>query len=322
MSIPGEPPHQPNPYARPLPNPYPQPSGGPPPHPYSAPHPPPATSGPYAGGAGQPGSGPGPYGPAGGTAGFGPVGSGDLPGGPGPGGSRGARGGAPGWLWGLVGIVVASAAWAGTLVALGGLPGGEDGRPTLANYHFHRDMCLSSDTSATEEHYPLDQDVPPTHYSAQHEARDESYCGIALDAADAADYDYTYLDISVYWHKALDPREEFAAEWLAYEKRTDEEDRYQVEQVAEIGQEAYLVTQVARATDHPEFMSLAVRDGGLVIVMGWQSYASEEVVPPSTETLKGMLERDVRSTMDKLKEPDPGASDSPSKSGDTDHEVA
>ena len=319
MSTSGE---QPNPYAQPLPNPYPQPSGTPPVNPYTAPPQQPTAPGPYAGVPGQPGVGqPGPYGPVGGSPAFGPVGGGGAPGGPGtPGGLRPQ--GAPGWLWGLVGLVVASAVWAGTLMALGGFSGEQDSAPSLRGYRFHSDMCLSSDTSATEEHYSRNEDVPATHYSAQHGARDESYCGFSLDATEASGYDYTYLDVSVYWHKQLDPEEEFAAEWLAYEKRTDEKDAYGVEQVQEIGQEAYLVTQVAKETDDPESMTLAARDGGLVIVMSWQSYSSKEVEPPSQDTLRGMLERDVRSTMEKLKEPDPAASESPGESGDEDREAA
>lgn len=307
MSTPGE---QPNPYAQPASHPYHQPSVGPPSNPYSVPPQHSASSGPYAGAPGQPDGGqPGPYGPGGGPPGFGPVGSGGGPGHPGAPGAP--RKGAPGWLWGLVGLVVASAVWAGTLLVLGGLPGKDDDAPSLGSYRFHSDLCVSADISAVEEHYSRDGDAPPTHYSSQHEARDESYCSYSLDATDAARYDYTYLSISAYWHKALDPEDEFAAEWLAYEQRTDEKNTYTVEQVQEIGQEAYLVTQVAKESDQPEYMTLAVRDGGLVISMSWQSYSSEDSEPPSKDTLKEMLEKDVRSTLEKLTEPDPAASESP-----------
>ncbi|WP_326599096.1 hypothetical protein [Streptomyces sp. NBC_01803] len=113
MSTPGGPP----------PTPYPPSGGGQQPRPYG-----PAPNAGYGGHGGH-GAGGGPPGPGGG---YGPL----MPPSPGGPGGGGARGGTSGWLCGLGGVVLASAAQGGALFATGVTGASDD--PVL-DYAFAED---------------------------------------------------------------------------------------------------------------------------------------------------------------------------------------
>ncbi|MFE6160925.1 hypothetical protein ACFQ7F_18650 [Streptomyces sp. NPDC056486] len=287
MSIPNpqpNQPNQPNPYQQ-NPNPYQQPPGAVPPQPSPQPY-------------GQP---PGPYGQQ-----PGPYGQPPAP----PAPPAGPRKPTPGWVWGIGGVVVASALWAGALFATGNLgsDGGDDVKADLAGYQYKKNLCDVSPLDAFKKKYELDTDsTATTHYGSQQKGFDQSYCSRQLKDPEA-DKD-TYTSIYVYstarWHKATDPAGEFASEQKAYEDQSQKTYGYKTKAVSGIGDEAYLVTETSgTGKDSLNGMTLAVREGWFTIEMRWSFYGGgpdDKVEPPTASEVEEMLMSDTRAEMDGLK---------------------
>ncbi|MFG2648741.1 hypothetical protein [Streptomyces sp. NPDC048436] len=288
MSIPNPQPNQPgqpgqpNPYQQP-PNPYQQPPGAVPPQAYGQ------QPGPY-------GQQPGPYG--------------QPPTPPAP--PAGPRKPTPGWVWGLGGVVVASALWAGALFATGNLgsdSGSGDGeKADLAGYQYAKNLCDASPLDAFKKEYEIDSDsTSTTHYGSRQKGFDQSYCSRKLKdpEADADTYSSIYVYSTARWHKATDPQGEFASEQKAFEDQSQKTYGYKTKAVSGIGDEAYLVTEESRTTgkDSLTGMTLAVREGWFTIETHWSYYGGtdDKTEPPTATEVEEMLTSDTRAAMDGLK---------------------
>ncbi|MFF1713235.1 hypothetical protein [Streptomyces sp. NPDC058268] len=286
MSIPNpqpNQPNQPNPYQQP-PNPYQQPPGAVPPQ--GAPQPYGQPPGPY-------GQQPGPYG--------------QPPAPPAP--PAGPRKPTPGWVWGIGGVVVASALWAGALFATGNLgsDGGDGAKADLAGYQYTKDLCDVSPLDGFKKKYEIDTDTTSTtHYGSRQKGFDMSYCSRKLKDPEAAadSYSSIYVYSTARWHKATDPEGEFASEQKAYEDQSQKTYTYKTKAVSGIGDEAYLVTdRSGSGNDDLNGMTLAVREGWFTIETRWSYYGGSDgkTKPPTAAEVEDMLTSDTRVTMDGLK---------------------
>ncbi|MDG4858170.1 hypothetical protein P8605_08395, partial [Streptomyces sp. T-3] len=275
-SIPGQ---EPNPYQH-NPHPYQQPQGPVPPNPYGRPTMPGGQPVP----PGQPQFGPPP-----------PVG-------PGP----AAKKPVPGWLWGLGGAVLASAVWAGTLFATGGL--GSKDEADFAGYKFDKELCSVAELKAFRERYePNDSGDPDNDYGSQQSGLDQSSCSRSFKDKEAGEDDYSsaYIYTEAVWHKVTDPQGEFASLHKAREDQTSDDYAYETKSVDGFGDEAYLITE-RRGTSKDTLggMTLAVRDGWFTFQMQWSWYgggADEDTDPPTEAEVTKMLETDTRAALDALK---------------------
>ncbi|MGW0905927.1 hypothetical protein [Streptomyces sp. NPDC002853] len=281
-------PSQPNPYQQ-TPNPYQQPPGAVPPQ---------GSPQPY----GQP---PGPYGQQ-----PGPYGQPPAP----PAPPAGPRKPTPGWVWGIGGVVVASALWAGALFATGNLgstgDSGDDAKADLAGYEYAKNLCDVSPLDAFKEKFEIDSDsTSTTHYGTRQKGFDQSYCSRKLKdpKADADSYSSIYVYSTARWHKATDPKGEFASEQKAYEDQSQKTYTYTTKAVSGIGDEAYLVTDKSGTSgssgDDLNGMTLAVREGWFTIETRWSYYggADDKSEPPTASEVEEMLKSDTRAAMDGLK---------------------
>ncbi|TGB13602.1 hypothetical protein [Streptomyces sp. MZ04] len=288
MSIPNPP--QPGPYQQ-NPNPYQQPPGAVSPQPYGQ------QPGAYAQQPGPYAQQPGPYGrpPA-------PVGGPPAP-------PAGPRKPTPGWVWGLGGVVVASALWAGALFATGSLGSsdGGGGEADLAGYQFTKNLCDATKLEAFQKEYDLDTDsTATTHYGSRQKGLDQGYCSHKLKDPEAAadSYASTYVYSTARWHKASDPAGEFASEWKGFEDQSQKTYGYTTKAVSGMGDEAYLVTEKS-GTDKDSLtsMTLAVREGWFTAEMHWSSYGApdDKKTQPKAAEIETMLKADTRAAMGTLK---------------------
>ncbi|MBB5933021.1 hypothetical protein [Streptomyces zagrosensis] len=336
MSIPGD---QPNPYAQSQSNPYgdvpPQPPGGQQQpgqqDPRQAPNPyayPPTPAGPQPGPVGaaahptMPGGVPTqPPGQVPGQAGH-PMGQpqppapypGQVPAGYGPGvptpsapsGSTKGRG----LLWAAGGAVVASALWAGGLLATGGF-GDDEAKADLAGYQYTGNLCGSTDYAPFEEAgFKKDEstsgDKNPRASGTEHEALDSMDCNTDLKASESSsssDYSSTWVATSAHLHHKTDPEPEFEARYRAYENQKGSTYTYKVKPVPDLGDEAYLVTQEEKdGDDEGSYVILAVRDGWMTYQTSWSNYVSgsSNSTPPNSEKVGKMLSQSAKVTMERL----------------------
>ncbi|MFW6722362.1 hypothetical protein ACHZ98_19800 [Streptomyces sp. MAR4 CNY-716] len=293
MSIPPGPP--PNPYQQNNPNPYAQqqPQGSvPQQYPYAQPTMPagvPIT--------GQP-SGPPPGQPPGAPGG--------QPGQPPPGQPFGApeKKGVPGWLWGLGGVVVASAVWAGALFATGGFDSSDEPEPVLG-YGFEKDLCRTTELKAFDERYDVGAAAEDaTGWGSKQEGLDQSFCSWSLTdrEEDPDSYSSSYVSVSAMWHEASDPAGEFAPTYKGFEDRSNEDYEYVTESVEGFGDEAYLVKENGEGDSSSRSMSLAVRDGWFTYEMDWSYYGgTDSADPPSPDEVEQMLKDETKAALADLK---------------------
>ncbi|KQX64341.1 hypothetical protein ASD48_22150 [Streptomyces sp. Root1310] len=215
--------------------------------------------------------------------------------GPPPGSGGGGGGAGKAVLWGAVGAVLASAAWAAGVF----LVGAEDD-PDLGGYSAPSNLCNSTDYSSFKEEYP-DNDSSPTHNSLEDDALDEGLCSISLKKSTSS-YADAYLYSQLDLHKKTDPGPEFTAAWKNY---ADSHTGYDVEAVTGIGDEAYLVSNdtTSGSSSGSLYATLAVRDGWVTYTMSYSAYYSsydEDTDPPSLEEVTGYLKTDTRTTLEDL----------------------
>ena len=279
----GQVPPQPNPYGQVPPQPQSQPQS-PQPNPYAQPTQP---AMPMAG-----------YGPAGTPP---PL----LPGPAAPGRSG------MGWLWGLGGIVVASAVWLGTLFTTGVI-GGDDGpHPDLAGYHYLDDLCTSVDftpyeNAGYEKESSSSGSENPDHWGSQQPALDIMDCRANYQPRDAGSSDYSYASITTTasLHKGADPAAEFESEYKGYEDRKGPNYSYAVEPVSGIGDQAYLVTEQGDnyGSGDGAYVLLAVRDGWMTYEMSWYEYASSSNTDVTADKAAEMLKSSTAATLNKMRQ--------------------
>ncbi|GHE85412.1 hypothetical protein GCM10018785_61540 [Streptomyces longispororuber] len=268
-----QPPQPPNPYQQ---NPYAQqPPGAVPPAPYPQAQP-------------QPG--------------FGPPGA--VPGGP----AAGKRP-VPGWLWGLGGVVVASAVWGGVLFGTGALDDDGGGKAALGGYRYQKNLCDTVTIDALKKRYePRDTTDPTTHYASRQKGLDANNCSWSMKDRDAgaSDYSSVYVYATAQWHKSTDPTGEFASLYKQYEDRSQPTYKYETKAVDGLGDEAYLVTERRDPSGDKELssMTLAVRDGWFTYELRWSWYGGTSTSgtrPPSDQEAEDMLRSDTRDALAALK---------------------
>ena len=265
----------------------------------------------------SPGAPPGPYGPFTGTQALGGLsttgGQGQVPaqqGGPFS-GTPGTvplsavrdRRKVPGWIWALGGALLASAVWAGSLLATGGFTADDNGggKADLAGYSYPSDMCEPFDRSALAARYSQESG-DPTSYGSKHRALSSAYCRVTLKTS-GSEYARTYVSFTGDWHKESDPGPEFAPRQKAYKNRSDSTSTYKVREVGGIGDEAYLVVD-ASGGDTVRWASLAVRDGWFEGTLEWSNYGTgpnDDGASLSEKDLRGMMTTDMKATLEALK---------------------
>ncbi|MFE0102321.1 hypothetical protein [Streptomyces sp. NPDC059009] len=291
---------QPGPYG---PNPYQQPQGAGSPQPYGQ------QPGPY-------GRQPGPYGqpPQAGVQGGPQAG---MPGGPPPappappGGPRKAVGG---WVWGLGGVVLASALWAGGLFATGNLGsdssggGGGDDKPSLAGYAYRQNLCDVTKLSALLKRYERDpQSKADTHWGSRQKPLDQSQCTRKLmDPKSSSEYASTYVYATAAWHKKADPAHEFSSYQKAREDQSQDTYTYRTKAVKGLGDEAFVTTETGGSSGRKQLQSMvvAVREGGFTMDMQWSNYggaSADADKAPTADEVEKMLMADTREAMEGLK---------------------
>ncbi len=221
----------------------------------------------------QPPYGPGPaaYGYAQGPAGFGPL----VPPQPGPGRDRGF----PGWLLGVGGVLVASAAWGGVLFATGAV-GGSDDTADLAGYRFEADLCGTADMAAFEADYQPYEEGEPTSQAAQSDALDISMCEFTLEPTGTGSESFysVYMTYELSWHKGSDPAPEFAAQAEAYEQYNEGDGYYdyRTEPLADLGEEAFIIFGEDAVSGDLTWASVTVRDGWFEYALTWSAYLGDD----------------------------------------------
>ncbi|SDJ59423.1 hypothetical protein [Streptomyces indicus] len=284
----------PGPGGAPQPNPYQQPSPQPPQapvqqNPYAQQAPPPF---PQQAAPGVPGA-PGMPGAPGVQPGFGaPV--------PPP----APRKGIPGWVWGIGGVVVASAVWAGALFATGNLgsPGAD-----LGGYAYEKDLCSVAQMSSFEDRYEKGtEENDETKYSSKRPSVDQSYCSLDLkDKQSTDEYSSTYLTYNATWHKKADPEPEYADLAKSNEDYDYEGSKTIVTKLDGLGDEAWLTTETSDTDDELNRMELNVREGWFTFRMGWSDYSassSGDSKVPSAVDVEKWLVADAKATLKELRE--------------------
>lgn len=251
--------------------------------------------------------------PAPGTAGTPIGGAGAVTPAP-PMGAPGALGadtgrGASGWPWAIGGAVAASAMWASVMFATGAFS--SEPSPDLAGYSYTSDLCAATSlTPFKDAHYRTKQntgtaskDPNPKHSGAQAKSMDTMWCNISMEQENASSsgYSSTWVYNTATLHKKSDPAPEFADGYRAYEKQ-DVSAGYQVEPVAGIGDEAYLVTRKDGGSSS-SYVSLGVRDGWMTYQSTWSSYASTSgtAKQPTSGEVATMLKNSATETLKQLR---------------------
>ncbi|QKV97855.1 hypothetical protein HUT19_27445 [Streptomyces sp. NA02950] len=232
-----------------------------------------------------------------------------APGGPAGGGGRGGRI----WLWGLGGAILASAVWAGALLATGGFGGSDKPKADLAGYTYTDDLCDPTDTKTFEDAgYEVKgadsrNSSNPTHSSSQNPALDSMSCNIDFkpDSASSSDYSSVWLYTTASLHKKTDPAPEFEATYRAYESQKTSSYSYKVKAVGGLGDEAYVVTQTSRSSSSTGgYVILGVRDGWTTYQSTWSEYVSSSsgATAKTDDEAVDMLKKSAKATLAKMKE--------------------
>ncbi|TLF77500.1 hypothetical protein [Nocardia cyriacigeorgica] len=220
-----------------------------------------------------------------------------------------------GWLWGLGGVVLASAVWGAAVLAFGGFGGGSassgvaPGEPDLRGYAYSDDFCDVVDTAPfTEAGYTVSTKDSsgkrsyPDFEGTEHPARDTMFCAQRFlpQGVDEDDYQDASMYSSVTIHKKSDPSPEFTAgfdTWRMTNPETSGEGRK--EEISGIGDEAWVAIEPSTPGDTSPTVTLRVRDGWVIGYFTWSQYVSTSSSSSSRTTAKVLPESEV---IDKLTE--------------------
>ncbi|QHY97884.1 hypothetical protein SSPS47_22495 [Streptomyces sp. S4.7] len=161
------------------------------------------------------------------------------------------------WVWGLTGVLVTSAVWAGSLWAY------DRAGPDLQGYGVSRNLCLDADLAALSavlgkkrdpfaavgEDKALDQAVCTVNLAPERPPRSEGHRGPTVRA---------YAEITYTLHKKTDPGPQFDASLVEPADQGAGEQILKL--VPEVGERAYLVSRPG-----DESPSLEVLDGQAVL---------------------------------------------------------
>lgn len=227
----------------------------------------------------------------------GTVSDGPAPGtGGGPGTGRSGR--ARGLLWGVGGVLAASAVWATAVLTVPQLVATGRPAPGAGPYRLVDDICATAPLTTFGQLYPSEYGKP-YHYATRHPALDDMYCSQYLKKT-GADTDYVSLYIQAQLHKATDPQPEFEAQRAGLLQR-----KYQITSVPDLGQDAYLGylddPSTSDATWHYITHVLYVRDRGLTYYLSWSgSFQDGKTSAPDREQIRQALVIDGRDLMHAL----------------------
>ncbi|MFI6943790.1 hypothetical protein ACIBI4_31370 [Streptomyces sp. NPDC050418] len=213
------------------------------------------------------------------------------------------RKGIPGWAWGIGGVVVASAVWAGALFATGNLGSAS---ADLGGYGYEKNLCSAADMSSFKGRYEKGTEKnDETRYSSQRPTVDQSYCSLDLkDKESTEEYTSTYITYNATWHKATDPAEEYADLAKSNEDYDYEGSKTVVTRVDGLGDEAWLTTETSDTDDELNRMELNVREGWFTFRMSWSDYSassSGDSKVPSAKDVEEWLVTDTKATLKALR---------------------
>ncbi|MET9604671.1 hypothetical protein ABZZ17_06330 [Streptomyces sp. NPDC006512] len=200
--------------------------------------------------------------------------------GDGPDGGRGT--GRP-WLWALGGAVLASAVWAGTLVAQDRFSNG----PPIA-YRHAEDLCKEAPMKALGGVAGGFDDSRPAH--GEGPALDWAYCGLST-RWDEGRVSYQ-AQLMVELHKKTDPGTEFGAGPGGDPDRSRE--LVEVQQVPGLGERALFYR-------HVDVPRLQVLDGGAVFTLSVATWRETDEPEPDEDAVTAAMIEDVRALMARLK---------------------
>ncbi|UQX02765.1 hypothetical protein [Streptomyces sp. RerS4] len=188
------------------------------------------------------------------------------------------------WVWALGGAVVASAVWAGFLVAQDRF---SDRPPPLA-YRHSEDLCEGSPLPAVSALTGRFGTGRPRH--AEDPRVDWSFCGLGTEITDAG-FGYE-ARIQVELHKKVDPEPEFGA------GPNGDPDAgagfIEVQQVPGLGERALFDRNVMAPR-------LRVLDGGAVFTLTLREYRDGGEAPLDEDALTAAMIEDMRTLMRRLR---------------------
>ncbi|MEV6729383.1 hypothetical protein [Streptomyces sp. NPDC051364] len=196
------------------------------------------------------------------------------------------RGPRTAWLWALGGAVLASAVWAGALVAQDRFG---DPAPRIAYRHVE-DLCKVPLTAVSASTVKLTGDYARHN---EHPALDWAYCEHGAPYADGR---LSYgAEVSVQLHKKADPGTEFGADpaglmGLGRMASSGGE----VEQVPGLGERALLTRRVGGSR-------LEVLDGGAVFSLTVEWYGGQDAPDPDEDAVQAAMLEDMRALMAALR---------------------
>ncbi|MFD3919205.1 hypothetical protein [Streptomyces sp. NPDC058595] len=161
------------------------------------------------------------------------------------------------WVWGLAGVLVTSAVWAGVLWAYG------RAGPDLQGYGVSRNLCLDADLAALSAR--LGEKRDPFAAVGEDEALDQAVCTVNLTPKRPPERKEhpvptvrAYAEITYTLHKKTDPGPQFDASLIEPADQGAGEQILKL--VPEVGERAYLVSRPGDASP-----SLEVLDGQAVL---------------------------------------------------------
>ncbi|MER7172551.1 hypothetical protein [Streptomyces mesophilus] len=208
----------------------------------------------------------------------------------------------PGWAWGIGGVVLASAAWAGTLFATGTLWASGD----FGGHAYEKDLCSVAQLSSFEGRYEKGTEKnDETKYSSKRPTVDQSYCSFDLKDKESTDeYSSTYITYNATWHKATDPSAEYADLAKSNEDYDYEGSKTVVTRLDGMGDEAWLTTETGDTDKELNRMEVNVREGWFTFRMSWSDYSassSGDSKVPSAEDVEKWLVADAKATLKELR---------------------
>lgn len=176
------------------------------------------------------------------------------------------------WVWGLAGVLLTSAVWAGGLWAYGRTG------PDLQGYGISRNLCLDADLSALSA--TLGEKRNPFAATGEDTALDQAVCTVNLvpkQPPNSRDHPgptvLAYAEITYTLHKKTDPGPQFDASLI---EPTDQGSGKQtLKLVPELGERAYLVSRPGGDNS-----SLEVLDGQAVLSLSVGQAADYNKVDP------------------------------------------
>ncbi|MFD4696350.1 hypothetical protein [Streptomyces niveus] len=212
------------------------------------------------------------------------------------------------WVWGLTGVLVTSAVWAGGLWAY------NRGGPDLQGYRVSRNLCLDADLPALSA--AIGEKRDPFAATGEDKALDQAVCTINLAPKlppGAKKHEgptvRAYAEITYTLHRKTDPGPQFDASLV---HPAEQGAGVTVKLVPDVGERAYLVTQ--SGGDNP---ALEVLDGQAVLSLSVGQvvdYDDSDPLDPSFDVdqqevlhlggLEPAMVEDMLALMDRLRKKD------------------